>query len=165
MEVAELMNVNVQACGPDDKLNHATRIMWEGDCGAVPIVDANMAVVGIITDRDALMAAYTKGQRLDEIPIHNAMTLEVVTVSPRDALSHAEGLMQRHQIRRLPVTTDGQLVGMLSLGDIARYTRHSGPSDELSTERVAQTLAEISAPNTGPDSLAPSSYPGSVRRV
>lgn len=166
MEIAEIMNVNVETCSPEDTLNCAARIMWERDCGVVPIVDQNMRVVGVVTDRDACMAAYTKGARLEEISIYSVMSIEVVTASPMDSVAHAESLMRRHQIRRLPITEDGQLVGMLSLGDIARHTRHSSASDELSTDRVAQTLCEISAANTGPSSTPPSSsYPPSMRRM
>lgn len=165
MEISEIMNVNVGTCSPEDTLNSAARVMWERDCGVVPAVDQNMRVVGIVTDRDACMAAYTKGCRLEEIPVYSVMSIEVVTASPRDSVAHAESLMRRYQIRRLPITEDGQLVGMLSLGDIARHTRHSNANDELSTDRVAQTLCEISAPNTGPASMPPSSYPPTVRRV
>jgi len=62
MNVEQIMTKDVATCGPDDTLNEAARIMWERDCGFVPIAesDPTRRVVGIVTDRDLSMAAYTR---------------------------------------------------------------------------------------------------------
>lgn len=158
MEIAEIMNLDVRTCSPEDDLGCAARIMWEGDCGAVPVVDETMKVVGIVTDRDACMAAYTKGLPLGQILVRDAMNADVATASPHDAVVNAERLMQSRRVRRIPITNDGQLVGMLSLADIARRTRSGGGSgDDLSTDQVALTLGAISSPRSGQGLLAPAS--------
>lgn len=55
-------------------MNEAARIMWEHDCGCVPVVDEGRRVIGMLTDRDACMAAYTQGLRLQDLPVHRAMS-------------------------------------------------------------------------------------------
>jgi DNA polymerase-3 subunit epsilon/CBS domain-containing protein len=99
----------------------------------------------MITDRDICMAAYTQARVLGQIPISSIAMKPVVTVRPEDSARTAEGLMQRHQIRRLAVIDGrGRLVGMLSLNDLARSSgRH--PQD-LPMDEVARTLAAISQP-------------------
>jgi CBS domain-containing protein len=59
VKVEQIMTKAVSSCGPDDTLNDAARIMWERDCGFVPIVEggASRRVEGIVTDRDICMAA------------------------------------------------------------------------------------------------------------
>lgn len=63
MNIEELMTRNVET--PQDMLSRAAQIMWERDCGCVPVVDASRHLMGILTDRDICMAAYTKRKPLD----------------------------------------------------------------------------------------------------
>jgi CBS domain-containing protein len=146
MNVEQLMSHTVTTCSSSDTLDCAARIMWERDCGIVPIVDAEK-VVGVITDRDICIAAYTQGKLLEHISISDIASKPVVSVRPQDSADEAEGLMRKHQIRRVVVTDEGGgLVGLLSLNDIARRAERK-PSD-LSSDDVAKTLAAISQPRT-----------------
>lgn len=151
MKVRELMTKDVLSCTESEPINRAAQIMWDSDCGCVPVVDADRQVIGIITDRDALMAAYTTGKPLSDIPVSTAMSRQVFTTRPEDALDVAEALMQRHRVRRLPVTDlAGRLVGLLSLNDIARALRRAGPHDEgVGAARIAATFAAVCAPAKG----------------
>ena len=146
MKVSELMTRIVASCRMDDSLTMAAQTMWERDCGAVPVVDAESKVVAMITDRDICMAAYTQGKRLDESTVATAASRGVVVVHEDETIDHAEALMRKHQVRRLPVVTrDRRLVGMLSLNDLARHLhRWSYQSDGLSSDGIAHTLASIS---------------------
>jgi CBS-domain-containing membrane protein len=77
------------------------------------------------------------------------MSRGVCTCSPDDELGHAEDLMRANQVRRLPVVdANGVLVGLLSLGDVARYVRQHSPraNGSLAQQRVAETLAAICEP-------------------
>src|SRR5690606_28351921 len=67
MQVRELMTRDVQVCGPRDDLNRAAQIMWDHDCGVVPVVDSERRPIGMVTDRDVCMAAYTQGKPLSAI--------------------------------------------------------------------------------------------------
>jgi CBS-domain-containing membrane protein len=149
MNVEQLMSRDTRSCSPDDTLDRAARNMWDRDCGVVPITDASGRVVGMITDRDICMAAYTQNKLLTEIPIKSIAMKPVVTLHPYDSAQTAETLMQRHQLRRLAVLDDhGRLVGVLSLGDLARGAGRS-PHDIPSAD-IARTLAAISEPRRTP---------------
>jgi CBS domain-containing protein len=149
MKVSDLMTSNVASCKMDHSLACSARIMWERDCGCVPIVDGDDRVVGMITDRDICMAALTRGEALGEIPVHVAATKSVTTVTVDAAIEVAEALMQERQVRRVPVVDrNGRLKGILSMNDIARRVQPTtSRPNGLSGDLVAQTLAAISAPH------------------
>jgi len=145
MKVEGVMSKSVGMCGQHQSLNDAARIMWERDCGIVPIVasDEDGRVVGMVTDRDICIAAYTKGRRLQDIPIADVMSKKVVSCRASDELGAAERTMQQAQVHRLPVVDDGgRLLGVLSLADIARATAR-GARDKVSAGEVGETLAAI----------------------
>jgi CBS domain-containing protein len=123
MKVSDLMTKPVKACYPHDSLNRAAQLMWENDCGAVPIVDAESKVIGMLTDRDICMAAYTKGIALIDASVASVMSRDVSICNPSDNISAAAERMRERQIRRLPVVDKNQrLIGILSVSDIARET-------------------------------------------
>ncbi len=158
MNASELMTKAVSTCFAEDNLEHAAQIMWEHDCGAVPVVDQAHHVVGMITDRDIAMAAYTQGRPLHDIPVSATMARRIYAVGEGDPLETVEAVMKRARIRRVPVLDgDGRLTGILSVSDLARHThRASGrKGNGLSSDSVAQTLAAISEPGPA-QSSAPS---------
>ena len=112
MKVKDAMSRSLAACNADDTLNRAAQLMWEYDCGAIPVLDNGGAVGGIITDRDVCMGAYTQGLPLSQIPVRRAMQTVVYTCKPEDSIESALGLMRRNKVRRLPVTEDGRPVGV-----------------------------------------------------
>lgn len=148
MTVGTLMTREVQSCGPDDTLERAAQIMWEHDCGCVPVVDSGRHVLAVVTDRDVCMAAYLRGVPLRQERVAAAMSRQLHTARAADPIEVAERLMWERQVRRLPVTDDaGRLVGMLSLGDIARRARiDPGAESGTRPEAVARTLAGVSSP-------------------
>ena len=144
MRIKDLMTRRVRACGPDDTVNRAAQIMWEHGCGCVPVIDLGGHVLGMLTDRDVCMAAYTKGESLAQIPVTTAMSRHVYACRPEDTIEDAERLMWMKQVRRLPITDDaGRLLGLLSLSDIARHAARRASID-ASPEGVARTLAGVS---------------------
>ena len=158
MNASELMTREVKFCRPDDNLQRAAQIMWEADCGVVPIVDADMHVIGMITDRDACMAAYTQGRHLSQIPVSSAMAKQVYCVHESDDLEAVEALMSRVRVRRLPVlNADGRLAGLLSLNDLARHSHTSAGrrGDGLRSDHIIRTLAAISEPSIAAGSREP----------
>lgn len=145
MTVNELMTRDVKVCHPQDALAEAARLMWDHECGAVPVVDHDHRVVGVITDRDVAMAAYLEGRPLHQLVVASAMSKRVHVCHPEDSVFAAEQIMRDHQVRRLPVTdADRHVVGLLSLNDVAR----AGASEQarLPLTEVGGTLAAISRP-------------------
>jgi len=151
--VAEVMRP-AQTCRPGDSLNEAARLMWELDCGAVPVVNDAGRLVGIITDRDICMAAYTRGKSLPAFSVESAMATEVATAALTDPLETITRLMRQRRVRRVPVVDRGRLVGIVSLADIARhFESEDGVSAVLGLE-LARTLAAVSEPAHGVASAA-----------
>lgn len=151
MKVEQLMTKEVAACSLDHMLNEAAQIMWDHDCGFVPITDGTTSqrVVGCVTDRDLCMAAYTRGQTLGQIRIGDVMSTEVCTCKPGDEIAVAEATMREKQIHRLPVVDDADhLLGVISLADLAREaTRHAKPrSQDLTAGKIGETLGAIRQP-------------------
>jgi CBS domain-containing protein len=145
MNIKEVMSRDVRTVRMVDRLDAAARIMWEHDCGVVPVVDGNQAIVGIVTDRDLCMASYTQGRSLGEIAVTSVMARSVRTCKPDDALATALATLQQHQLHRLPVVdARGVVVGMLSLSDAVRVA-HGRPGT-VDAAALLKTIAAIRAP-------------------
>ena len=151
MKVQELMTTNVARVGLDDSLAAAAGAMWDADCGAVPVLDGGGRVVGMITDRDICMAAWSRNCAPAGIAVSAVMSWNPSVCRPTDTVHAAERLMREGQIRRLPVVdADQRLVGILSLADIARAAEsrpQPGRSGPLAADDVSATLAGIVQPH------------------
>lgn len=148
MKVEDIMTREVQCCGPDTNLAAAAKMMWDSDCGVLPILNIQGQVMGIITDRDICMAAATKNAAPSSLTVWETSSGKVITCRPDDDIHAALDLMERGRFRRLPVVDDdGMLQGMLSMNDlILAAGEHRGRSaPELSADDVMKTLKAISA--------------------
>jgi CBS domain-containing protein len=140
--VADVMSKDVASCHMQDSMNRAAQLMWEHDCGCIPIVDDASRVVGIITDRDICMATYTQGKPLWELPVAQACTHDVQTCRTTDKLSYAEEIMTDAQVRRLPVVDPlGTLVGLVSLSDLAHHNKST--ADKLAHRTLSAVLEAV----------------------
>jgi CBS domain-containing protein len=151
MRIDKVMHQPVVTCSVADRLDTAARLMWEKDCGALPVVEADGRVIAMITDRDICMAAYTKGLPLNAIPVRSAMSDQLFACHPEDSVSEAEKRMGEKQVRRLPVVdADGRVVGILTLNDLAREAaRFSGARVQDANLALVRTLTEVGAPHSG----------------
>jgi CBS domain-containing protein len=145
MKVKDLMTTDVKRCSPETNLAAAARIMWEGDCGAVPVTDERDHVVGVITDRDICIAAATRPRTEGEIPVKDVITKALYTCAPNDDVRAALETMKLRKVRRLPVVEQGgRLVGIVSIHDIALRSRTK--SADISPDSVLDTFIAITAP-------------------
>jgi CBS domain-containing protein len=154
MKVEQLMKSEVFTCSPEDTLDRAAGIMWDHDCGCVPVLGRDGRVAGILTDRDICMAAYTQGKSLWAIPVAIAMRKKVISCRPEESLSAAEKILQANQIRRLPVIdAEGRLVGILSLNDLAREAARERLQKRkaVSDAEIGETLAAICESRSQPE--------------
>ncbi len=150
MLVSELMTREPARASADERLSAAAGRMWEHDCGALPVVQDGR-VVGMITDRDICMATWSRGLPPDAIEVISAMSTRLVSCQPTDTLEDVEKAMRSNQVRRLPVlSSDGRLVGIISLADIVTRaeTTRSHDGNGLTT-----TLAGICQPAASPKSM------------
>jgi CBS domain-containing protein len=149
MRIDKLMTGHITTCGPQDSLERAASLMWESDCGFLPVTggDGGRWIDGVITDRDICMAALFQGKALHELRVEDAMAKKVQTCKASDTIEHAQRQMQNAQIRRLPVLGhDGALVGVISMADIVRESARQqfGQHHEIPAGGVMEALAKIS---------------------
>jgi CBS domain-containing protein len=156
MIVSDLMTKNPGSVKTHDTLSAAVQIMWNADCGAVPVVDDAGQLIGIVTDRDICIASWSRGLAPNGIFVGEAMTPDPACCSPKDPIAQAAEIMRSKQIRRLPVVDSAQrLVGILSLADIVRVTTDSPTRDrDVSTHGLASTMAGICLPASSSEQVA-----------
>ena len=144
MKVKDLMTNDVKTCQPQDSLNVAAKLMWDGDIGSVVVVNEGRRVLGMITDRDITMSALLQRRPLGEIFVKDAMSSGAWCCSQSTEVDEAEKVMAQHQVHRLPITgADGRLSGILSVNDLAQAADHR---PGVSAKDVTTTLRAVSAP-------------------
>ena len=148
MKVEQLMTKEIASCTPNWSLNEAARLMWENDCGCIPVTsdDAMNRVVGMITDRDICMTAYFCGVTLSDLHVRDAMSKDPICCRPSTTHEEAEAMMCNARVRRIPVVDDaGGLLGILSLADLVR-AQHSARR-QISKAQINDLLVAICEPN------------------
>lgn len=146
--VEDLMTRYPASVRPEQTLAAAAQLMWDYDCGAVPVVDANRKVLGMITDRDVCMATWSRSHSPTRIFVAEVMSRDVAICRPQDTIARAESIMRANKVRRLPVVDSyEQLIGIISLADIARAAYHAPKlnTDPDITDGLVTTLAAISS--------------------
>lgn len=144
--VRSLMTAHPRSCSPEDTLARAAQLLWEGDCGTLPVV-SNGKVVAMLTDRDVCMATYTQAKSPSELRVESAMSRELFSCGPDQSVDDALATMSERRVRRLPVTgVNGELLGIISQADLLRWARSLGNLDVQAA--VLDAVAGIGAPAT-----------------
>lgn len=118
MKVRDIMTRQVIGIGPEESAEVAARQLAHYNIGALPVTERGK-LCGVVTDRDLVIRCMAGGRRSQDTKVRDIMTRQVVSVQPDMEVGLAAHLMGRAQIRRLPVTEDGRLCGMVSLSDLA----------------------------------------------
>ena len=140
MKVKDLMTRDVKTCTPDTALAEAAHLMWDGDCGILPVVDDG-ALVGVGTDRDMCIALATQNARASELKVGAVASKKVVTCTPEDDIKAALATMKQARVRRLPVVGfGGTVLGLLSMNDVLLA---AGADKPVRSEDVVETLQAI----------------------
>ena len=128
MKVQDVMTAEVRTCRPDSNLSAAAMQMWNGDCGALPVLADGGELVGMITDRDICIAAATKHRDPEKIRVDEVISGKAYSCSPETEIHDALNLMQEKRVRRLAVinSNDGKLAGILSMNPTIVANRPSG---------------------------------------
>ncbi|MCF2662073.1 CBS domain-containing protein [Pseudoflavonifractor phocaeensis] len=136
MEVRDLMNPSVVSIEPTSSAALAARLISRHNVGALPVCSQDRRLRGVVTDRDIVLRCVAAEEDPAQTMVRDIMTRNCATVSPGDDCREASRVMAVQQVRRLPVVEGGKVVGMISLGDLAR-------SHRMDME-AAQALSEIS---------------------
>jgi CBS domain-containing protein len=124
--IRDVMTRNPECVSEKDSLRDVARIMKDQDTGVVPVVDGKK-IVGLITDRDIVVRGLAEGKNLENARVTELMTKSVRSVREDASVDEALELMNRAEIRRVAVVDhNDELVGIVSLGDIASQTNQDG---------------------------------------
>ncbi len=146
MKVKDLMTGTPCYCLPETNLASATELMWNANCGCLPVLSAEGKISGVITDRDICVALGTRNRVAGEVTVGEVISGKVHSCAPEDEIHLALQTFREARVRRLPVVgRDGALVGVLSMDDILSRADHKGLGKErsLSTDEVIRTFRSI----------------------
>jgi len=150
--VRHAMTESPHTAKPDMTAADAAGLMKQFDIGVVPVVEDGR-LVGLVTDRDVILRVVASRRDPDEVKLGDILTRSPATVTPDTQLSEARDLMAEHRVRRLPVLKGEDLVGILSLGDVALATASKrAVGDTLEDISESQSTTDISG---GPDRGTP----------
>jgi CBS domain-containing protein len=146
MKVKDIMSAPVQTCRPDTDLATVAGLMWDHDCGVIPVIGSSGAVLGLITDRDICIASATRRLPPERISAAQAMSESVHACFPDDSTAAVLASMKQFKVRRLPVVDgNGDLKGIVSMNDLVRAANaHQG----IPAKDVVATLSAICEPRT-----------------
>jgi CBS domain-containing protein len=116
--VRHAMTETPKTASPDMNAADAAALMKQFDTGVIPITEGEK-LVGLVTDRDLVLRVIAERKDPTDVRLGDILTSSPVTVSPDTRLSEARDIMAENKIRRLPVVKNGELVGILSMGDLA----------------------------------------------
>jgi CBS domain-containing protein len=150
MKVREIMTAQPKTASRNTTLAAAAQLLWGADCGILPVVDDGK-LVGVVTDRDMYVALATRNTPASQVTIGDVATNKVWACGPDDDVHVALDTMASQRVRRLPVTQDGALVGVLSLNDLVLA---AGADKAVRNDEVVATLKAICAHPAAPAAAA-----------
>ena len=141
MKIHDIMTREVRTCGLESSLTEVARLMRSGCCGAIPVIDSDGAIVGVVTDRDISMAIVNSTRKPINIAAREIMSRHVHGCAPDDDVRTALETMKQARVRRLPVVgPGGRLAGIVSMDDI--IVRALAP-DAPDSNEIVDSLREI----------------------
>jgi CBS-domain-containing membrane protein len=145
MTVKEVMTKPVATCRLDTKLAEATALMWENNCGILPVLNETGELAGVVTDRDLCIALGTRNVRSAELCVRDVVNSQTQVCKANDEIHTALWSMSEEKIRRLPVVNDdAMLEGIVSMDDVVLNAQNDARADSaISFGDVVTTLQAI----------------------
>ena len=125
MKIKDCMTKNVISVGASEPVAVAARLMSRYNLGAQPVQNADGRLCGMVTDRDVVLRCVAARRDAEHMRVGEMMSTGILAVEASEDISRAAQMMSRAQLRRLPVTQNGKLTGMLSMADLARRGEYS----------------------------------------
>ena len=146
MKVKDVMMGTPYCVSEEANLGVAAELMWKGNCGFLPVMDAEKRICGVITDRDICIGLGTRNKTAGEVRVEEVMQRRVYACSPEDEIHMALHTMREGHVRRLAVVDrDGMLAGVVSMDDILLHAEPNsfGNEPELSANEVVRAYRTI----------------------
>ena len=128
---------DVYAVRPEDTVHHALQLMAEKNIGAVLVMSGD-EISGVFSERDYARRAVLHGDTLRETAVRSLMTAEIVSIEPTTTVDACMSLMTDRRVRHLPVVDEGAVIGLVSIGDLVKFTAERRASEiRLLTDYIA----------------------------
>jgi CBS domain-containing protein len=150
MKIKEIMTKLPKTASRDTTLAAAAHLLWDADCGILPVVDGGK-LVGVVTDRDMYVALATRNKPASQITVGEVSTGKAWVCGPDDDVHAALDTMASQRVRRLPVIQDDALVGIISMNDLVLA---AGAEKDVRNDEVVATLKTICAHHAAPAAAA-----------
>lgn len=137
MRVRDVMQGNVVAIEPGESAALAARLLARHNVGALPVCSAQGMLRGVVTDRDIVLRCVAAEEDPRKVPVGKIMSRYPTAVTPDEDVRQAARLMSSQQVRRLPVVEGGKVVGVVTLGDLAKCGRY-----EMEISRALTDISE-----------------------
>lgn len=137
----------VPTCLPYASLKHAFDLLRSTGCGALPIVDADDRLIGVLTQRDLCEAACSEGKRFSELTVQSAMSFNVKGCSPQDSIARVLQLMNDTQFHEVPVVdANGRVLGVIDMAAVASFVSRAPKRDLQAEDALLKTIVAVSEP-------------------
>jgi CBS domain-containing protein len=134
--IREIMTDEIECVTLQDNVFEIATKMKNYDTGFIPVVEGKK-LIGVVTDRDLVIRGYAE-KRSGSASVKEVMTEQVDTISPDTTIDEAARLMAQKKVRRLPVVENGELIGVVAIGDLAVRDKYE--------EEAGEALSQISEP-------------------
>jgi len=114
----DMLNRDVITIGPTAAVSEAAYLMMREEIGSLVVVDSEMFPIGIVTDRDLVISVIAEGKDPEEVIVEDVMTKDIVYVEEETNILDILSTLSEYSVRRMPVTKDGKLTGIVSVDDL-----------------------------------------------
>ncbi len=136
MKVKDCMTKTIYGCKPETTLQDVAKTMNTNHIGCVPVCDNNNNIVGLVTDRDIVLRGVAFGKDTTRTPISEIMTTKVWCCHKDDEITEAENLMKTWQVKRIPVTENNKVIGMITMENLVN-------NSNIKSSRVYDAVEDI----------------------
>jgi len=147
-KVKHVMTTDVVTVKRDTPISEATELLMKNNITGMPVVEEDMTLVGVITEKDVLNLFYSSGQATNRT-VNDFMTTPAIHFDLDEDIQHVHACLMENFFRRVPVTSNGKVVGIISRGDVLGYASHGSqdPTGEENPRPGASATSELrSAP-------------------
>ena len=143
MKVKECMSLNPIYVSEECTIDEVAKLMSDNHIGVIPVCDEAKNILGIVTDRDIILRSIACDKDVRQTPITEIMSKDVIVATADLTVSEVAKKMQDNQVRRIPVTENNQLVGMITTGDLAKEDKIGGKELANTMECICECQGQI----------------------
>lgn len=120
MTIQEILNKKVITISPTQSLVEAMQVLIDNKISCLPVVQEGSKLIGILSDKDIFRKVHETSGKYHDIAVSNCMSTDLIIGFPTDEVAYIAGVMTKNRIRHVPICDDGEMIGLVSIGDIVK---------------------------------------------